>query len=163
MELHIVLVEPEIPQNTGNIARTCASLGAVLHLIEPLGFSLADKYLKRAGLDYWQWVDVRVYKNFEEFLLKNVELDKFYVTTKAPKSYSEMKYTDKSAIIFGKETKGLKEELLKENLDRCVRIPMSEKIRSLNLATSAGIVAYEVARQNGFVNLEKAGKFHNEG
>ncbi len=160
MSINIVLVEPEIPQNTGNIARTCAAIGGVLHLVEPLGFSVEDKYLKRAGLDYWDLVDVRYYRNFEVFLDKNSKCQLVFVTTKADQTYSEMKYREDCCIVFGKETKGLPEELLAKNHEKCVRIPMVQEARSLNLSNAAAIVAYEAARQLDFKGLEKQGTLH---
>ena len=131
--LNIVLVEPEIPYNTGNIARTCAASGASLHLVRPLGFSLDDKNLKRAGLDYWDLLDISYYDSFDEVRLKFKDAHFFYATTKGGKIYSEAKIPDNSFIVFGKETKGLPEDLLKANLDSCIRIPMVEGARSLNL------------------------------
>lgn len=160
MAINIVLVEPEIPQNTGNIARTCAAIGGVLHLVEPLGFSVEDKYLKRAGLDYWDLVDVRYYRNFEAFLDKNSNRQLVFVTTKADRTYSEMRYREDCCIVFGKETKGLPEELLVKNHENCVRIPMVQEARSLNLSNAAAIVAYEAARQLDFRGLEKKGNLH---
>lgn len=157
--LHIVLVEPEIPQNTGNIARTCAATGCVLHLIEPLGFAIDDKRMKRAGLDYWHLLDVRMYKNLSEFFEKNPSGRYFYATTKAPHAYHEVEYRDGDYLLFGKETKGLPESLLIEHPERCVRIPMREGARSLNLSNSVAVIAFEALRQTGFENLRLAGPF----
>ena len=136
MQLNIVLVEPEIPQNTGNIARTCAATGCVLHLVEPLGFQLDDRRMKRAGLDYWHLLDVRMYKNLEDFFEKNPDGRYFYATTKAPHAYHEVEYRDGDYLMFGRETRGLPEPLLVEHPERCVRIPMREGARSLNLSNS---------------------------
>ncbi len=147
--LNIVLVEPEIPQNTGNIARTCAAIGAGLHLIRPLGFELSDRYLKRAGLDYWQYLDWTVYDDYESFCRQN-EGNFYYFTTKGKKIYSEMKYDGKVYLVFGKETKGLPEELIRVNSEYACRLPMREEIRSLNLSNSVAVASYEVLRQWGF-------------
>ena len=157
--MHVVLVEPEIPQNTGNIARTCAATGSVLHLIEPLGFSLDEKAVRRAGLDYWHLVDVRTYKNLDEFFEKNPDGPYFYATTKGRHVYSEMKMPENSYLLFGKETKGLPEALLKEHPERCMRIPMIEESRSLNLSNSVAVVVYEALRQNAFPGLQGLGHF----
>ncbi|SHM36132.1 tRNA (cytidine/uridine-2'-O-)-methyltransferase [Caldanaerovirga acetigignens] len=154
---HIVLVEPEIPQNTGNIARTCAATGSVLHLVGPLGFSLEDKYLKRAGLDYWHLVDVRYYENYREFEEKNPGISAYFLTTKAEKCYADVHYEPGTYLVFGKETAGLPLELLKANWERCVRIPMLEEARSLNLSNSVAIVLYEALRQNDFRGLKIKG------
>lgn len=160
--LNIVLVEPEIPYNTGNIARTCAASGASLHLVRPLGFSLDDKNLKRAGLDYWNLLDISYYDSFNEVREKFKDAPFFYATTKGGKIYSEAKIPDNSFIVFGKETKGLPEELLKENLDKCIRIPMVDGARSLNLCNSVAIVLYEGLRQNNFENMLLFGKLKND-
>ena len=157
MSINIVLVEPEIPQNTGNIARTCAAIGADLHLVRPLGFSVDDKYLKRAGLDYWDLLNVSYYNSIEEFLETARTAQVVYVTTKADTVYSDFKYEKGCYLVFGKETKGLPEELLSINHDTCVRIPMTGEARSLNLSNSAAIVAYEAHRQLGFPGLQKEG------
>ncbi len=154
-KINIVLLEPEIPQNTGNISRTCAATGASLHLIEPLGFTITDAKLKRAGLDYWQYLDIHYYKNLEDFFEKNKDANCFYFSTKAPRCYTEVTYPDEVFLFFGKESAGLPETLLKENLDRCVRIPMLENLRSLNLSNSAAIAVYEVLRQRNFSGLKK--------
>ena len=149
MSLNIVLVEPEIPQNTGNILRTCAATGSTLHLVRPLGFSLEDKYLKRSGLDYWDIANIQYYDSFEEVVEKNPNGTFFYATTKVNQAHSDVKYVENSFIVFGKETKGLPETLIKENLETCIRIPMLnlEKARSLNLSNSVAIVVYEALRQ----------------
>ena len=157
IQLNIVLFEPEIPQNTGNIARTCAAIGADLHLIGPLGFSIEDRYLKRAGLDYWDKLNVTYYDDFLEFEEKNPNSALFFFTTKGVKNYSEMQYPDPCFIVFGKETAGLPVQILRKFRNQCFRIPMKENIRSLNLANSVAIVAYEVMRQNMFQGLEKEG------
>lgn len=159
MKINIVLLEPEIPQNTGNISRTCAATGASLHLIEPLGFTITDAKLKRAGLDYWKYLDIHYYKNIEDFYEKNPDGEYFYFSTKAPRAYTEITYPDNSYLIFGKETAGIPETILEKNLDRCVRIPMLKGLRSLNLSNSAAIAVYEVLRQDGFSGLEDSGKF----
>lgn len=158
-KINIVLHEPEIPQNTGNISRTCAATGASLHLIEPLGFEITDARLKRAGLDYWQYLDLHYYKNLEDFYKKNPDGAFYYFTTKAPRAYTEIEYPDNVYLIFGKETKGLPEPLLEKNLERCVRIPMLENLRSLNLSNSAAIAVYEVLRQKNFEGLTEFGKY----
>lgn len=155
--LNIVLVEPEIPQNTGNIARTCAATNSVLHLVGPLGFSLEDKYLKRAGLDYWHLVDIRYYENYAEFEEKNPGADKYFLTTKAKKCYADVTYGPNSYLVFGKETAGLPAKLLQANWERCVRIPMSDEARSLNLSNSVAIVVYEALRQLKFEGLKVMG------
>ena len=149
MSINVVLVEPEIPQNTGNIIRTCAATGATLHLVKPLGFSLEDKYLKRSGLDYWDIANIQYYDSFEEVVEKNPSGTFFYATTKVNQAHSDVKYVDNSFIVFGKETKGLPESLIKSNLETCIRIPMLnlEKARSLNLSNSVAIVVYEALRQ----------------
>lgn len=156
--INIVLVEPEIPQNTGNIARTCAAIGAGLHLIKPLGFSIEDRYLKRAGLDYWGDVNVKCYDSFTELRATFPDITFYYATTKAARSYADFIYPEDCFFVFGKETAGLPEELLEANRDWCIRIPMKPGIRSLNLSNSAAIVAYEALRQNGFSGMEFIGK-----
>lgn len=162
MAANIVLVEPEIPQNTGNIARTCAATGSKLHLVRPLGFSVDDRYLKRAGLDYWNDVNIFYYDSFEELREKYRSADFFFATTKAYKSYSDVSYPEEYFLVFGKETAGLPEKLLVENIDNCIRIPMRGSIRSLNLSNSAAIILYEALRQNGFRDLETQGKLKSE-
>ena len=155
--VHIVLLEPEIPQNTGNIARTCAATGAVLHLIEPLGFTIDDAKLKRAGLDYWHYLDIRYYKNIDDFYAKNPGAQPYMFSTKAPHCYTDITYPEEAYLMFGKETKGLPEDLLNRNLDHCVRIPMLDDRRSLNLSNSVAIAVYEVLRQGGFSDMKMAG------
>ena len=154
---HIVLVNPEIPQNTGNIARTCAATGAMLHLIEPLGFSLADKYLKRAGLDYWHLMNYRTYPDMETFLKTWPEARMHFASTKAPRGYHQAEYRDGDFLVFGCETRGLPENLLKKVYDRCVRIPMRAEARSLNLSNSVAVGRYEALRQGGFEGLSECG------
>ena len=156
-KLNVVLLEPEIPQNTGNISRTCAATGISLHMIEPFGFKITDAALKRAGLDYWQYLDVHYYKNIEEFYEKNSGGNFFYFSTKAPKNYAQVEYPENSYLIFGKESAGIPEQILKENLDKCVRIPMLENIRSLNLSNSVAIAVYEALRQTNFEGFETQG------
>lgn len=157
-KIGIVLLEPEIPQNTGNIARTCAATGASLHLIEPMGFTVTDAKLKRAGLDYWNKLDITYYKNIEDFYERTAGGNYYYFSTKAPKCYTDVSYPEENCyLIFGKESAGIPEEILKKNLDRCVRIPMLENLRSLNLSNSAAIAVYEVLRQRGFKGLEEQG------
>lgn len=165
MPLNIVLVEPEIPQNTGNIARTCAATGSNLHLVKPLGFSVEDRYLKRAGLDYWNRVNIKYYESFSELKDRYSGADFYYSSTKALKAYTDISYTDNCFVVFGKETAGLPEELLKENREWCIRIPMKENIRSLNLSNSVAIVTYEALRQqdfNGLVSMGKLTKYNWE-
>ena len=157
---NIVLVEPEIPQNTGNIARTCAATGCTLHLIKPLGFKLEDRYLKRAGLDYWNMLDVFVYENLDELYNKYPDGRFFYFTTKARKRHTDVQYAAGDFLVFGKETRGLDEELLTAHPDECVRIPMMHGARSLNLSNSAAVAVYEALRQNNFGKLETKGSLH---
>ena len=157
----IVLVEPEIPQNTGNISRTCACTGAALHLVKPLGFTIDDSKLKRAGLDYWSELDVRYYENYEDFLAKNPDaLEKiFYFTTKAPRAYTEVSpYPDGVFIMFGKESVGLPEALVRSNLERALRIPMREGARCLNLSNAVAVGVYEALRQHDFPDQKYTGK-----
>lgn len=158
--LNVVLVEPQIPQNTGNIARTCAATGARLHLVEPMGFRVDDAKLKRAGLDYWHLLDITYYDNLDDFFEKNKDGNFFYFSTKATKIYSEVEYPDNTYLVFGKETAGLPEELLLENQEKCVRLPMinNSAARSLNLSNSAAIGVYEVLRQWDFPELLLKGK-----
>lgn len=156
--LHVVLVEPCIPQNTGNVARTCASTGAVLHLVGPLGFSVSDRYLKRAGLDYWHMVDVVYHQGLDEVFGRHPEGSFYFATTKAENVYSDVTYTDDTFLVFGKETAGLPEDLLKSRKESCIRIPMAEGARSLNLANSVAVAVYEVLRQKGFPGLVKKGR-----
>ncbi|NLL34076.1 MAG: tRNA (cytidine(34)-2'-O)-methyltransferase [Clostridiales bacterium] len=155
--LNIVLVEPVIPMNTGNIARTCAATGTALHLVGPLGFSISDKALKRAGLDYWHLVSVTYYEDFSKFLKKNPNISGYYASTKASRSYCDVKYSDGDYIFFGKETAGLDEELLASNYSRTVRIPIREDARSLNLSNSVAVVLFEALRQLGFPGLKAEG------
>ena len=157
MSFNIVMVEPEIPQNTGNVARTCAVTGARLHLVEPMGFTIDDKKLKRAGLDYWHSLDITYYKNIDEFFDKNKGGRFFFATTKAANRYSDVHFADGDYILFGKETKGLDENLLRANRDSCIRIPMRSTMRSLNLSNSVAIIIYEALRQNDFFDLETKG------
>lgn len=159
--LNIALIEPEIPQNTGNIARTCAATGARLHLVEPMGFRITDKQVKRAGLDYWDKLDITYYKDIDDFFERNKGAEFFYFTTKAEQAHSDVQYPNNCFLVFGKETKGLPEELLKANHDRCVRLPMRGIIRSLNLANSVCAGAYEVLRQWSYPELSSKGQLHN--
>ena len=160
MALNIVLYEPEIPANTGNIGRTCVATNTRLHLIEPLGFSLEEKQLKRAGMDYWKDLDVTTYVNWEDFCQKNPDAKIYYATTKARHVYSEVNYEPDCYIMFGKESAGIPEEILKDNPDTCVRIPMMGEIRSLNLSNSVAVVLYEALRQNDFSDMELKGELH---
>ena len=169
MKINIVMVEPEIPQNTGNIARTCAATGAKLHLVKPLGFSIDDKYLKRAGLDYWDKLEIETHENLNEFLKKYVvgaddsvcPNNMFLASTKSKHIYSEIDYNkyEEIFILFGKETKGLPESLIENNINQAIRIPMKEGLRSLNLSNSVAIIVYEVLRQVGFDELEQSSKY----
>ena len=156
--LNIVLVEPEIPQNCGNIARTCAATGCVLHLIRPLGFDISEKAVRRAGLDYWSHVTVRDYENLEDFFSKNQVKQMWCLSTKAPRCYTEAEFADNCYLFFGKETKGLPEAFLEEHRDSCVRIPMLPDTRSLNLSNAVAITVYEALRQLSFPNLQDFGK-----
>lgn len=153
MQINIVLVEPEIPANTGNVARTCAITGAQLHLVEPLGFSIDDKHLKRAGLDYWPHLNVKLYKNLDEFFYKTQGGQYYYCTTKAKIFYDKILYAAECYLIFGKETKGLPESIIAQHPSHAVKIPMKPALRSLNLSNSVAIVVYEVLRQNGFPGM----------
>ena len=155
--MNIVLVEPEIPQNTGNIARTCAATGAKLHLIRPLGFSLADKYLKRAGLDYWNLMSYTVYDSLDDFFEKNPGANCHYASKKAARSYCEARYERDDYLVFGRESRGLDEALLRREYERCIRIPMRAEARSLNLSNSVAIVLFEALRQQGFPGLLEQG------
>ena len=159
MELNLVLVEPQIPQNTGNIARTCAATGARLHLVKPLGFAIDDKKLKRAGLDYWHLLDISYYEGLEDFFSKNAG-PFYYFSTKARQIYSDMSYPDGAYLVFGREDAGLDEELLLAHPDSCVRVPMIDRARSLNLSNTAALAAYEVLRQWGFPGLKAQGELH---
>lgn len=155
--LNIVLVEPQIPQNTGNISRTCAVTGARLHLVRPLGFEVTDKNLKRAGLDYWDKLDITYYDSLDDFYSKN-HGEYFYFTTKGKKVHSNVKYPDNCYIFFGREDKGLPEKLLHENMERCVRVPMRNDLRSLNLSNTVAIATYEILRQWDYPDLARTGK-----
>ncbi|MBQ7661039.1 MAG: tRNA (uridine(34)/cytosine(34)/5-carboxymethylaminomethyluridine(34)-2'-O)-methyltransferase TrmL [Clostridia bacterium] len=157
-DINIVLLEPEIPQNTGNIARTCAATGAALHLIRPLGFTIDDKKLKRAGLDYWDKLDITYYENLADFYEKNKGARIFYFSTKAPRAYTEPHYPAPVYLMFGKESRGLPEELLTAHADAAVRIPMIDHLRSLNLSNSVAVGVYEVLRQRDFADLRSVGK-----
>lgn len=158
--INVVLLEPEIPQNTGNIVRTCAATGAKLHLIEPFGFTFEDKFLKRAGLDYWDLADISVYKSFNDFLEKNNgKISKmFYASTKARHNHTEISYGDDCWVMFGRESRGIPEEILHDNYDKCIRIPMRANTRSLNLANSVAIIVYEYLRQHDFDDMLQEGK-----
>ena len=158
--MHIVLHQPEIPQNTGNIGRTCVATNTSLHLIEPLGFSINEKALRRAGMDYWPRLDVTKYVNYEDFLSKHPGAKIWYATTKAKNSYTDVSFGMDDFIMFGKESAGIPEEILVENEENCIRIPMGNDIRSLNLANSVAIVLYEALRQNEFKDLERQGELH---
>lgn len=156
--INIVLVEPEIPQNAGNIVRTCAAIKANLYMVKPLGFILDDKHFKRAGMDYFDIASINVVDSFQEILDANKDSEFFYASTKSKKIYSDVSYPDGCFIVFGKESRGLSENILKHNYDSCVRIPMSEDARSLNLSNSVAIIAYEAMRQQGFDSLETSGQ-----
>ena len=159
--MHIVLHEPEIPANTGNIGRSCVSTGAHLHLIRPLGFSLDEKYLRRAGLDYWKDLNVTVYEDYQDFLTKNPGARIWYATTKARQVYTDAVFSDGDFLMFGKESAGIPEEILVEDPERCIRIPMVKDNRSLNLSNSVAVVLYEALRQQEFPGLEREGKLHH--
>ncbi len=160
--MNVVLLEPEMPANTGNIGRTCVATGTRLHLIEPLGFKLNEKAIRRAGLDYWDQLDVTVYSDYADFLTRNPQAagNLYFATTKARQVYSEAAYEPDCYLMFGKESAGIPEELLVEHEERCVRIPMWGEIRSLNLSNSVAIVLYEALRQNGFGALNRQGSLH---
>ena len=159
MALNIVLVEPEIPQNAGNIARTCAVTGSVLHMVRPLGFEVTDKQLKRAGLDYWHFLDIRYYDSIEEVMDKYYNGNNFYFfSTKSEKTHSDVQFKEGDFLVFGKETKGLPEDLLKKHYGECVRIPMIDESRSLNLSNSVCVGVYEALRQQGYENLKRKGE-----
>ena len=158
--MNIVLHEPEIPANTGNIGRTCVATGTSLHLIKPLGFSLDEKHLRRAGMDYWRDLDLHVYENFQDFLDKNPGAKIYMATTKAHQNYSDVSYEPDCFLMFGKESAGIPEEILVDYEDTCVRIPMKENIRSLNLSNSVAVLLYEALRQNDFVQMQTEGELH---
>lgn len=158
--INIVLLEPEIPANTGNIGRTCVATGTKLHLIEPLGFSLDEKHLRRAGMDYWKDLSVSVYRDYEDFLSKNPGAKVYYATTKAHKLYTEADFEPDCYIMFGKESAGIPEELLTQHEEECIRIPMVGETRSLNLSNAAAIVLYEALRQNDFEGMKRNGSLH---
>ena len=166
MKINIVMVEPEIPQNTGNIARTCAAIGAKLHLVHPLGFSISEKAVKRAGLDYWDKLEIEEHISFKAFLekYKPEENNMFFATTKGKHVYSEPDYSkmDEVFLLFGKETKGLPEDILLKYIDKTIRIPMRKTLRSLNLANSVAIVAYDIVRQKNFENLEEISEYFDD-
>lgn len=166
MKLNIVMVEPEIPQNTGNIARTCAALGAKLHLVYPLGFSISEKQVKRAGLDYWDKLEIEEHESFKKFLEKYrpEENNMFFVTTKGKHVYSDVNYSNMNEVfaLFGKETKGLPEDILLKYIDKTIRIPMRESLRSLNLSNSVAIVAYDIFRQAGFDKLQEISNYFDD-
>ena len=159
--MNIVLHEPEIPENTGNIGRTCVATDSVLHLIKPLGFVIDDKHLKRAGLDYWPKLKYFVYESYEDFLAKNPDAKIFYATTKAKRCYSDVSFGPDDFIMFGKESAGIPEEILVDNEPTCIRIPMWGDIRSLNLGNSVAVILYEALRQNGFGELNLKGQLHH--
>jgi len=161
--INIVLVEPEIPQNTGNIIRTCAATGSVLHIIRPIGFDLSDKHLKRAGLDYWTYTDFKFYDSFSELQEKFPTSTFYFFTTKAKKVYSDVKYKDGDFLVFGKETQGLPEPLLEKNYDTSVRMPMLGNLRSLNLSNTVAIAVYEALRQQNFEGLNTEGELTGRG
>ncbi len=159
--MHIVLHQPEIPANTGNIGRSCVATGTKLHLIEPLGFVLNDKNIKRAGMDYWEHLALERYVNYEDFVQKNSGAKIYYATTKAHKRYDEVSYGPDDFIMFGKESAGIPEEILVENEENCIRIPMLPEIRSLNLSNSVNIVLFEALRQQNFQGMEEYGQLHH--
>lgn len=158
--MNIVLHEPEIPANTGNIGRTCVATGTSLHLIKPLGFSLDEKHLRRAGMDYWRDLDLHVYENFQDFLDKNPGAKIYMATTKAHQNYSDVSYEPDCFLMFGRESAGIPEEILVDYEDTCVRIPMKENIRSLNLSNSVAVLLYEALRQNDFAQMQTEGELH---
>ncbi|WP_352400019.1 tRNA (uridine(34)/cytosine(34)/5-carboxymethylaminomethyluridine(34)-2'-O)-methyltransferase TrmL [Anaerotignum sp.] len=159
--MHIVLLEPEIPQNAGNIARTCAVTNSVLHLIKPLGFSVDDKYLKRAGLDYWNLLDIRYYENFEDFVAKNQGIRLWMATTKAKHVYSDVAFEEDDYVMFGRESAGIPEDILIAHEANTIRIPMLAEARSLNLSNSVAIIIYEALRQQGFPGMLSEGQLHH--
>lgn len=159
--MNIVLLEPEIPQNTGNIGRTCVATGTRLHLIEPMGFKISEKEVKRAGLDYWEHLDVTLYDNYQDFLEKNPHAKIYMATTKGPQRYTDVSFEPDCYIMFGKESAGILEEILVENQETAIRIPMNPQIRSLNLSNSVAIVLYEALRQNQFAGMQMEGQLRN--
>lgn len=159
--LNIVLLEPEMPANTGNIGRTCVATGTKLHLIRPLGFCLNEKMIKRAGLDYWEQLDVTIYDDYQDFLTKNPEAKIYMATTKAHKVYTEVQFESNAYIMFGKESAGIPESILVDNEDTCIRIPMIGQIRSLNLSNSVAIILYEALRQHQFESMNLCGQLHH--
>ena len=161
MGLNIVLVEPEIPQNTGNISRTCAATHTSLHLVHPLGFTITEKHVKRAGLDYWKYLELVEYPDIAAFFDQHEKKELYYVTTKAERTYADIAYGDECFFLFGKETLGLDEELLVKNRSRCIRLPMVREARSLNLSNAVAVIVYEYYRQKGFETLVKAGALHH--
>lgn len=161
--INIVLVEPEIPQNTGNIIRTCAATDSVLHIVKPIGFALTDKHLKRAGLDYWSYADFRFYDSFDELREKFPESTFYFFSTKGKKVYTEPKYKNGDFLVFGKETQGLPEPLLEKNYDTTVRLPMKNKLRSLNLSNTVAVAVYEALRQQDFNDLKLEGELTGRG
>ena len=159
--MNIVLLEPEIPQNTGNIGRTCVATGTRLHLIVPMGFKISEKEVKRAGLDYWEHLDVTVYDNYQDFLNRNPEAKIYMATTKGPRRYTDVSFESDCYIMFGKESAGIPEDILVENQETAIRIPMNPQIRSLNLSNSVAIVLYEALRQNQFAGMQMEGQLRN--
>lgn len=159
--MNIVLLEPEIPQNTGNIGRTCVATGTRLNLIEPMGFKISEKEVKRAGLDYWEHLDVTVYDNYQDFLNRNSEAKIYMATTKGPRRYTDVSFESDCYIMFGKESAGIPEDILVENQETAIRIPMNPQIRSLNLSNSVAIVLYEALRQNQFAGMQMEGQLRN--
>jgi len=158
--VNIVLLEPEIPENTGNIGRTCVVTGSALHLIKPLGFIIDDKHLKRAGLDYWPRLDLHIYEDYGDFCAKNPGARMYYATTKGRKLYSDARFGQDDYIIFGRESRGIPEEILIEHPDECIRIPMMGEERSINLGNSVAIILFEALRQNGFMGMNRMGELH---
>ena len=158
--INVVLLEPEIPANTGNIGRTCVATGSRLHLIRPLGFDISEKAVRRAGMDYWKDIDLHVYENFQDFLLQNPNAKLYMATTKAERTYAEMEYDEDAYFVFGKESAGIPEEILLDYRESCIRIPMVGETRSLNLSNSVAIIVYEALRQKGFSQMKLAGELH---
>lgn len=158
--MNVILLEPEIPQNTGNIGRTCCATGTKLHLIEPMGFRINEKNLKRAGMDYWDDLDVTIYDSFKDFMDQHPGIKIWMATTKAPHRYTDVEFGQDDYIMFGKESAGIPEEILVDNEDTCIRIPMNPEIRSLNLANSVAVVLYEALRQNDFHGMQMEGHLH---